>query len=106
MPGKSRGQRRLACYSPLQFLTETGIVGTALLMAPLFYLYYQVCAQLTRLKKRPGELCTARMLCITSFLIQSFLLILGLIDPTFQKIVFWCFYGVAAMLLAAGMTTS
>ena len=72
-------------------------------MAPLFYLYYQVCAQLTRLKKRPGELCTARMLCITSFLIQSFLLILGLIDPTFQKIVFWCFYGIALMLLCAAL---
>ena len=87
----------------LQFLTETGIVGTVLLVAPLFYLYYQVCAQLTRLKKRPGELCTARMLCITSFLIQSFLLILGLIDPTFQKIVFWCFYGIALMLLCAAL---
>ena len=87
----------------LQFLTETGIVGTVFLMAPLAYLYYQVCAQLARLKKRPGELQTARMFCITAFMIQSFLLILGFIDPTFQKIVFWCFYGIALLLQSAAL---
>ena len=38
-----------------------------------------------------------------SLLIQGYLLFLGLLDPTFQKIVFWCFYGIAAMLLMIGM---
>ena len=37
------------------------------------------------------------------FLSLLFLLFLGLLDPTFQKIVFWCFYGIAAMLLMVGM---
>ena len=32
--------------------------------------------------------------------------LLGLLDPTFQKIVFWCFYGIAAMLLIVGMDQS
>ena len=31
-------------------------------------------------------------------MIQRFLLVLGLIDPTFQKIVFWCFYAIAVLL--------
>ena len=31
-------------------------------------------------------------------MIQSFLLVMGLIDPTFQKIVFWCFYCIALLL--------
>jgi len=41
-----------------------------------------------------------------SLLIQSYLLLLGLLDPTFQKIVFWCFYGVSAMLLMQGIHQS
>ena len=36
----------------LQFLTETGLVGTPLLIAPLVYLYSLTCAQLSRLKKQ------------------------------------------------------
>ena len=87
----------------LQFLTETGLVGTPLLVAPLVYLYYLTCAQLSRLRDRRGELQTARMLCTGAFLIQSFLLILGLLDPTFQKNVFWCFYGIAMLFLATAL---
>ena len=87
----------------LQFLTETGLVGTPLLIAPLVYLYYLTCAQLSRLRDRRGELQTARMLCTGAFLVQSFLLILGLLDPTFQKNVFWCFYGIAMLFLATAL---
>lgn len=87
----------------LQFLTEAGILGTPLLLAPIAYIYYRACSQLLRLKKRPGELQTARMLCVTSFLIQSFLLILGLLDPTFQKLVFWCFYALAILMLLCAL---
>ena len=43
------------------------------------------------------------MLCVSAFLIQSFLLILGLLDPTFQKNVFWCFYGIAMLFLATAL---
>ena len=85
----------------LQFLTETGLVGTPLLVAPMVYLYWLTCAQLSRLKER--QLNTARMLCTSAFLIQSFLLILGLLDPTFQKNVFWCFYGIAMLFLGTAM---
>lgn len=81
----------------LQFLTEAGILGAPFLMAPLFYAYYLVCAQLSRLQKRPGELQTARMLCVASFMIQSFLLILGIYDPNFQRVIFWCFYALSIL---------
>ena len=86
----------------LQFLTETGLVGTPMLVAPMVYLYWLTCAQLSRLKEH-RELNTARMLCTSAFLIQSFLLILGLLDPTFQKNVFWCFYGIAMLFLGTAM---
>lgn len=87
----------------LQFLTEAGIVGTPFLIAPLVYLYYLVCSQFSRLKKRPGELRTARMLCISSFMIQSFLLFLGVFDPNFQRVIFWCFYAMALLMQIAAL---
>jgi len=82
----------------LQFLTETGIVGAPFLIAPLIYNYYLICTQLSRLKKCPGQLRTARMLCVTSFLVQSFLLVLGIYDPNFQRVIFWCFYALAVLM--------
>lgn len=87
----------------LQFLTETGIVGTPFLVAPLGYLWYLSGSQFLRLKKRAGELQSARMFCASSFMIQGFLLLLGMLDPTFQKHVFWCFYGVALLLQSAAL---
>ena len=87
----------------LQFFTEAGIVGAPFLIAPLFYGYYLVCSQLSRLKKRPGELQTARMLCIASFLVQSFLLILGIYDPIFQRVIFWCFYALSILMLLGAL---
>ncbi len=84
----------------LQFLTETGIVGAPFLIAPLLYGYYLICSQFSRLKHREG-METAKMLCITSFLIQSFLLCLGIYDPNFQRVVFWCFYAIAILLQIA-----
>jgi O-antigen ligase len=90
----------------LQFLCETGIVGTVLIVAPLLYYYWQVCAQFRRLKQRfreSGELRLAFGLSVSSFMIQSFLLIVGIYDPNFQRIVFWCFYALSILLLIAAL---
>ena len=87
----------------LQFLAETGLVGTPFLVAPMVYAYWLVCKQFSRLKGCNGAHQTARMLCCVSFLVQSFLLVMGLFDPTFQKIVFWCFYGIALLFQAAAL---
>lgn len=88
----------------LQMLCETGIVGTILTLLPIGYLFATTCRMLHHAKTQKNKypLC----LVIVSFLIQSYLLFLGLYDPTFQKIVFWCFYGVAIMLLHAAMSES
>ena len=86
----------------LQFFTEAGVLGAPLLMAPLFYCYYLVCRQISRLKKHP-ELHTARMLCICSFMVQSFLLVLGIYDPNFQRVIFWCFYALAIVMMLAAL---
>ena len=43
------------------------------------------------------------MLCISSFLLQSFLLILGIYDPNFQRVIFWCFYALAILMLLCAL---
>ncbi len=86
----------------LQFLTEAGMVGAPFLLAPLVYGYCLICRQFRRLKQRE-DLQTAKMLCIASFLIQSFLLCLGIYDPNFQRVVFWCFYSIAILLQVAAL---
>ena len=85
----------------LQMLCETGIVGTVLTLAPMFWLLVTTFRALQAARRREDRAGTE--LLTVSLLIQSYLLFLGLLDPTFQKIVFWCFYGLAAMLLMAGM---
>ena len=85
----------------LQMLCETGIVGTVLTLLPLFWLLFTTFRSLQAARKREDRAGTEPL--TVSLLIQGYLLFLGLLDPTFQKIVFWCFYGIAAMLLMVGM---
>ena len=85
----------------LQMLCETGIVGTVLPFTPLFWLLFTTFRALQAARRREDRAGTEPL--TVSLLIQSYLLFLGLLDPTFQKIVFWCFYGIAAMLLIHGM---
>ena len=88
----------------LQFLCETGIVGAILLMVPIFYLLITTCRMLRRAKTMEDK--TPLRFVAVSFLIQVFLLFLGLYDPSFQKIVFWCFYALALMFGNAALIQS
>ena len=88
----------------LQFLCETGIIGALLIVAALVCSYWQVCVQFRRLKRRrgeSGELSLAFGLSVSSFMIQSFLLFVGIYDPNFQRIIFWCFYALSVLLMIA-----
>lgn len=91
----------------LQFLCETGILSAPLIIAPLLYYYWQVCAQFRLLKQRRSEsreLSLAFGLCVSSLMIQSFLLFVGIYDPNFQRIIFWCFYALSILLMIAAQT--
>lgn len=85
----------------LQMLCETGIVGTVLTLTPMLWLLVTTFRALQSARRREDRWGIESL--TVSLLIQSYLLFLGLLDPTFQKIVFWCFYGLAAMLLIAGL---
>ena len=88
----------------LQFLCETGIVGAVLLLVPIFYLLITTCRMLRAAKTMEDKL-PLRFVAI-SFLLQIFLLTLGMYDPSFQKIVFWCFYALALMFANAALIRS
>ena len=88
----------------LQFLCETGIVGALLLLIPIFYLLITT-TRLLMAAKTMEDKEPLRYAAI-SFLLQTFLLVLGLYDPSFQKIVFWCFYGLALMFANAALIRS
>lgn len=88
----------------LQFLCETGAAGAVMILIPIAYLFFTTCHMLRRAKYLEDKLPLG-FACI-SFLIQFFLLFLGLYDPSFQKIVFWCFYALALLFLKAAMERS
>lgn len=85
----------------LQMLCETGIVGTVLTLAPMAWILVTTFRSLLRARKQPGRPGVQPL--TVSLLLQSYLLLLGVLDPTFQKLIFWCFYGISAMLLIVGM---
>ena len=58
-----------------------------------------------RRAKKMEDTQPLRFICV-SFLLQFFLLFLGLYDPSFQKIVFWCFYALALLFANAALIRS
>ena len=88
----------------LQFLCETGIVGAVLLLIPIFYLLITT-TRLLKAAKTMEDKEPLRFASI-SFLLQVFLLTLGIYDPSFQKLVFWCFYALALMFGNAALLRS
>ncbi len=85
----------------LQFVAEAGIIGAPFVIAPLLYNYYLICAQFARVKQSGQE--SLRMICTASLMLQTFLLVLGIYDPNFQRVVFWCFYALAIVLQLCAM---
>lgn len=88
----------------LQFLCETGIVGTVLLMTPIFYLFITTIRLFKAAKYMEDK--TPLRFAAFSFLLQFFLLFLGLFDPSLQKSIFWFFYALALITVNAAMVRS
>lgn len=90
----------------LQFLTETGIIGTILILIPLGFIYIKTVRQTIRLTAlsttNKNFILTKRMNAV-SFLLQTFFLLLGLLDPCFYKLIFWYFYAIAFSFSATAL---
>ncbi len=86
----------------LQFLCETGIVGTILILTPIFYVFVKTISQTKRLYKtaeRNEDIILAAKLNGISLTIQTFFLIVGFLDPCFSKNIFWCFFIISVKML-------
>ena len=86
----------------LQFLCETGIIGTALILTPIFYVFIKTVAQTKRLynaSERGEDIILAAKLNGISLTIQTFFLVVGFLDPCFSKNIFWCFFILSAKML-------
>lgn len=82
----------------LQFLTETGIIGTILILLPLGFIYLKTVSQMLRLTAATSvnkDFILIKRMNAVSFLLQTFFLLLGLLDPCFYKLIFWYFYAIA-----------
>lgn len=85
----------------LQFLCESGLVGFVCIMVPICYCYIHTLKQMLRLQKKQSQFPQqkdCRILNYISFCIQTFVFVVGFIDPSFQRVQFWCFYGIALIM--------
>ncbi|MBO5909316.1 MAG: O-antigen ligase family protein [Clostridia bacterium] len=88
----------------LQFLCEIGIVGTALVLIPIIYIFVKTVSQTSRLYKnneRSEEIVLAARLNGISLTIQTFFLTVGFLDPCFSKNIFWCFFVISVKMLSS-----
>ena len=88
----------------LQFLCETGLVGTILLLFPIGYIYLHTISQTIRLKKRSGtDKKYLLHMNLTSLGIQTFFCIGGMFSSTIFQYVFWGCYGIAVIIESSAL---
>lgn len=84
----------------LQFLCETGIVGTLFLMLPILSLLFLGIKQLRRLSKYNKEKYHfSQLFVFVGVGLQLFLFLLNIIDPTYYHTNYFCFFGFSVILL-------
>lgn len=80
----------------LQFLCEIGIIGTVIIVTPMIIVFMRNYRTIKTLQRNNSD--ELRLIAQTSLGIQVFFLMIGMLDPSFYKPVFWCFYGLAFIL--------
>lgn len=85
----------------LQFLCETGIVGTVIMTSALIVIFVNTLRTISKNKRNEiNNKVSNEIVKIgqTSIGIQTFLLFVCMLDPAFYKPIFWAFYGIAVIL--------
>lgn len=78
----------------LQILCETGIIGFVLIIVPILMMFLATLGLLRKLSHGKSKKFN-RIVCSISCSIQAFFIVLGMIDPSFYKIMHWAMYAVA-----------
>ncbi len=82
----------------LQFLAETGIVGTLIIVSSLLALLFMTLHQALAIKNNNAVDDTLKKMNLISLGIQGYYLLMGFLDPCFMKYYFWIFYAFAFSL--------
>lgn len=82
----------------LQFLCENGIIGTFLILIPLFKIYKITYSQTLRLRNMIEKSDNLLKLNIFSLCIQTYFLILFFLDPVFYNPFYWCSIAIAVLV--------
>lgn len=84
----------------LQFLCETGIIGTILLMAPILGFFREAVRSVLKIKEKDYIKYTGYILASTAaFGVQSFFFLNNLLDPCFYKSTYVIFTVISIILL-------
>ena len=83
----------------LQFLAETGIIGTLVIVSSLLWITHYAIRQMLWLRNINEERYILRRINSIAIGIQVYFLILGLIDPCFMKYYFWVFFSISIILM-------
>lgn len=96
----------------LQFLCESGVVGTFFILIPLMVIIVApirnllLCVRrLRRTNNRIPELEDALCASIVAVVIQLFFFFVGFLDPCFYKSYYWCFYAISVVFAIYGHRT-
>lgn len=83
----------------LQWLCETGVIGFSLIFGLTFYIWFE---NIRRCKRvfNIDSILNSKVKCyaLISFSIQTFFMILHLVDPSFYKLLFWPIYSYSMVM--------
>ena len=92
----------------LQHLCETGIIGTLLIVVPMYLNIHYAKKQTKRIRQLPDQTEYKNEVVLMNVMTlgtQLFFAFLSLIDPCFYQMTFWIFYASSIMILEYTLTT-
>lgn len=82
----------------LQLLCETGIIGTLIILLPLFFIYRKTILQTLRLKHNLKKYNEIIQMNIFSLCMQTYFIVLFFLDPVFYNSFYWCSFAIIIII--------
>lgn len=82
----------------LQWLCEAGVIGFVLLFVPLVSIYVLTLKRMLRIKKADNVCKQAKILNFISLAMQTFYLLINVLDPAYYHLNYFCFFALALVL--------
>lgn len=82
----------------LQLLCETGLIGTLIILIPLFLIYKKTLLQTIRLKRDINKCTQIVQMNIFALCMQTYFGILFFLDPVFYNPFYWCSFAIIIII--------